>query len=321
MATRSSPVRRPVGTTQRRNLLTSPPIMSSPPTNVFARMSQPYQPLRNAFRMPASSSSANVAALMSSPPPSGIIAHTGERLRGLPPPTPRATVSLSNEDAHAGNSIFLPAVNIRTSANRIKKGAEIDDDDEVGESKPTLPPINMMSPSSAPVSVNTQSPISSIRASAATRSTSPSPKNAQLSHSSGSGSSNSNRSPTAGKSGTLPAGDVFRTPDRFSTQNASSRVASPAKFAQLASNNASKALQSLTNSTPKLGGGRGPNNMATPGYNPDPYEYGAFLDDEYERLSRQQDADGDRRLNNDRRPMHFPSPMDKTPKWQPWSPW
>lgn len=315
----TSPVRRSGTGPSRRALLTSPPIMSSPPTNVFARMSQPYQPLRDAFNIPGQAS-AHAAALMSSPPPSGIMP-SDARMRRLPPPTPRSAAR--DEEHLPGSSIFLPAPNIRPGrSNPHKRGAaKGDDDDDELDSKPILPPIHMMSPASNLVPVNTQSPVSSIRGSAANRSTSPSPKSSTQSS-----TSSSQRSPTLNKNRLLHSAEVFKTPDRFGPPNpsSSSRTASPSKLAHLASNNASKALQSLQyNSTPKLPGSRGMNGMVTPGPYYDPYEYGAVVDEELDRMAKSGESDerpGAGR-HGDRRPLPFPSPLDRTPKWQPWSPW
>lgn len=298
----TSPVRRGLHDRQRA-LLTSPPIMSSPPTNVFARMSQPYQPLRTAFNLP--SSSAHAEALMSSPPPSSGIMPSDLRMRRLPPPTPRRA-SADGED-HPGSHIFLPAPNIKPGkASFGKKAGEGED------VKPTLPPIHMMSPASA-LALNTQSPISSVRGSATQhRSSSPSPK----SSSQASSSANSiTRSPTLNKSKHLQSSEVFKTPDRFAAPSSRS-ISSPHKLAHLANNNASKALQSLQ--TPKLGTSRAGHGLVTPGGYYDPYEYGAVLDEELDRMMATNKEDGDR---SDRRPLPFPSPVDRTPKWQPWSPW
>lgn len=301
----TSPVRRgvPHPHNRQRALLTSPPIMSSPPTNVFARMSQPYQPLRTSFNIPAAN--AHAEALMSSPPPSSGIMPSDVRMRRLPPPTPRRT----SNDGDQGSHIFLPAPNIKPGKASFSKKDATDDD-----SKPTLPPIHMMSPASA-MALNTQSPVSSVRGSASqNRSSSPSPKSSSLPSSSG---NSVTRSPTLNKSKHVHSSEVFKTPDRFAAPSARP-ISSPNKLAHLANNNASKALQSLQASTPKLGGSRPGHGLVTPGGYYDPYEYGAVLDEELDRMMATNKDDGGRA---DRRPLPFPSPIDRTPKWQPWSPW
>lgn len=328
-----SPVRRTrTITAGRRPHLTSPPIMSSPPTNVFARVSQPYQPLRDAFSLPGQTTSSHAAALLSSPPPAGI---TGDvRMRRLPPPTPRSS-GLRGEDLHASSAIFLPAPNIkpgRSSEFGSSRGSRMDDDGDEFE-KPTLPPIHMLSPAST-MPVVTQSPVSSVRASAAgKRSSSPSPKSSSQASSSAGGSGGHTRSPTFSRSGgrfgqTSSNGDVFKTPDRFGVSGNTPRLAgSPAKFAHLTNSNASRALQSMQHSTPKLAGAPGgrmaAGGLVTPGGYYDPYEYSAVVDEELERmLAKNRDAEAAYRQPGDaRRPLPFPSPLDRTPKWQPWSPW
>ena len=310
-----SPVRRSQTMANRRALLTSPPIMSSPPTNVFARMSQPYQPLRDAFHIPGQDVNNHAAAILSSPPPSGI---TGDvRMRRLPPPTPRSA-GLREADLHASSSIFLPAPNIKPGRTSFSRKEE--DGDDVFE-RPTLPPISMLSPAST-MPVNTHSPVSSVRASAAgpnKQSSSPSSKSS-LSSSVG---SLPNRSPTLTKSRLSNSAEVFKTPDRFgpgasAQAGQSSRFSSPAKIAQLTSSNASRALQSMQTSTPKLpGGSRMAAGLVTPGGYYDPYEYSAVVDEELERMMSK-DGEGE---GASRRPLPFPSPLDRTPKWQPWSPW
>ena len=307
----TSPIRHKGPPFTRRALLTSPPMMSSPPTNVFARMSQPYQPLRTAFNIPGQSND-HAAALMSSPPPSGIMPSEA-RLRRLPPPTPRTAAAAKEDFQQASSSIFLPAPNIKPGRTSFNKRGQ-DEDDEVDQ-KPVLPPIQMLSPMSTAVAVNTQSPVSSLRASAAHTSSSPSPKPGSLSSS----STNSNKSPTLGRSRLYHSAEVFKTPERFSSSSNSTRLSSPNKLAQLAGNNASKALQALQ-STPKLPGARSLVGLVTPGGYYDPYEYGAALDEELERMAART-KDGDVGTRSDRRPLPFPSPLDRTPKWQPWSPW
>lgn len=306
----TSPTRRgPAGAEDRhRALLTSPPIMSSPPTNVFARMSQPYQPLRNSFNIPTTN--VHAEALMSSPPPSSGIMPSDIRMRRLPPPTPRSTAV--DEDSHAGSHIFLPAPNIKPG-----KPSSGKKDGAGHESKPSLPPIHMMSPASA-MTLNTQSPVSSVRGSATQqRSSSPSPKSSSQASTS---STSLTRSPTLSKSRHLSSSEVFKTPERFAAPS-SRTMASPSKLAHLTNNNASKALQSLQASTPKLGASRGGHGLVTPGGYYDPYEYGAVLDEELDRMmATSKDGDSLNR-HGDRRPLPFPSPLDRTPKWQPWSPW
>ena len=324
-----SPVRRTRTVTGgRRGLLTSPPIMSSPPTNVFARVSQPYQPLRDAFSLPGQSANSHVAALLSSPPPSGI---TGDvRMRRLPPPTLRSS-GLRDEDLHASSAIFLPAPNIKPGRSEFgsSRGSRMDEDGDEFE-KPTLPPIHMLSPAST-MPVVTQSPVSSVRASATKRSSSPSPKSSSQASSSAGGSGGHNRSPTFSRvrlAQQSANGDIFKTPDRFGASGSTPRLAgSPAKFAHLTNSNASRALQSMQNSTPKLPhagpGGRMAAGLVTPGGYYDPYEYSAVVDEELERmLAKNKDAEAAYRQPGDaRRPLPFPSPLDRTPKWQPWSPW
>lgn len=301
----TSPLRRgvPHPHDRQRALLTSPPIMSSPPTNVFARMSQPYQPLRTSFNLP--SSNMHAEALMSSPPPSSGIMPSDVRMRRLPPPTPRR--SSADGEEHPGSHIFLPAPNIKPGkASFGKKTGDGDED------KPTLPPIHMMSPASA-LALNTQSPVSSVRGSAAQhRSSSPSPKSSSQTSSS---ANSITRSPTLNKSRHLHSTEVFKTPDRFAAPS-SRTISSPHKLAHLANNNASKALQALQ--TPKIGSSRAGHGLVTPGGYYDPYEYGAVLDEELDRMMATNKEDGGR---SDRRPLPFPSPVDRTPKWQPWSPW
>lgn len=303
-----------------RRLIKSPPIMSSPPTNVFARMSQPYQPLRTAFNIPGRPND-HIEALMTSPPPSGIM--PSDRMRRLPPPTPGGADGIPS---HADSSIFLPAPNIRPGKygkGRMRSGTEgtIPDESEDGAiEKPVLPPISMLSPASNLVSINTQSPISSVRASAANpRTSSPpsSPKRLQDSHSS-SGSS-ANRSPTLARGRfTQFSADTFKTPDRFSTSTGT-RISSPGKMGYLPSTTASRALQSIQQ-TPKIGGNSSSSGgLVTPGGYYDPYEYGQALDDEFDRLQAMQGSESHGR--DSRRALPYPSPIDRTPKFQPWSPW
>jgi hypothetical protein len=63
--------------------------------------------------------------------------------------------------------------------------------------------------------------------------------------------------------------------------------------------------------------------LVTPGGYYDPYEYSAVVDEELERmLAKNRDAEAAYRQPGDaRRPLPFPSPLERTPKWQPWSPW
>jgi hypothetical protein len=235
-----------------RPSLPSPIIVSSPPSNVFARLAQPYHSLPTTLR------AAN-EALMSSPPVSGIL--------------PVDPISYRNS---GGSPTLQPAL-FPTSLKSSRP-------------EPSYQPHVLMSPSSL-VNIHTQSPISSIRETSKTcraddedRPNDENEDTTMTGTAKGQGGSNNNNfsapGPAAARFRALSP--VLKTPTRGLPHPRSPMKPGLGGASSLSSSSASssKTLQAvLAAATPKRGGASGHNNsgyfFGTPGANPSP---GALID-------------------------------------------
>jgi hypothetical protein len=245
-----------------RPALPSPIVVSSPPSNVFARLAQPY----HAF--PTSLKAVN-EALMSSPPVSGILpADPFSYHRGGGGGSPRAGGCLQ--------PAFLPMnKGLATGGGGGGGGG--------GKHELTFHPPGLMSPSSL-VNVHTQSPISSVRGT-----NKPSNNNTAARDERGETESNDENEDTTTKDSAdappsaaaparpHPAGravsPVLKTPTR-GLPHPRSPVKPLMGGTCSASASSSRALQAVLAATPKRAGGGGGGNsgyfFGTPGANPSP---------------------------------------------------